>query len=65
MGIVKLLLVGAAAAVAYNYLTKKRADGTSLADDIKTQAPEWMDKAKPYIDKVTHQVSSKFKTVMN
>jgi len=65
MGLIKLLIVGAAAAAGYNYLTKKRADGTSIVDDIKNKAPEWMEKAKPYVDKFKNQVSYKTNTDTN
>lgn len=52
MGLLKLLVVGAAVAAGINHITKKREDGTSIMDDLKAKAPEWMDKAKPYIDQV-------------
>lgn len=48
MGFLKKIAVVAAAVAAYNYITKKRPDGTSVADDIKEKAPEWIDKAKQY-----------------
>ncbi len=56
MNLIKLLAVGAAAAYGVNELTKKRADGRSMVDNLKEKAPEWMEKARPYID----QLKTKF-----
>lgn len=55
MGMLKLLVVGAAVAAGIHHVTKKREDGTTLMDDLKAKAPEWMDKAKPYLDQVKGQ----------
>ena len=55
MGMLKLMVVGAAVAAGIHYITKKREDGTSIMDDIKEKAPEWMDKAKPLMDQVKSQ----------
>ena len=55
MNLIKLLAVGAAAAYGVNELTKKRADGRSMVDNIKERAPEWMEKARPYIDQVKNR----------
>ena len=55
MGMLRLLVVGAAVAAGIHHITKKREDGTSLMDDLKEKAPEWMDKAKPYLDQVKGQ----------
>lgn len=59
MSLLKYLIVGAAAAAGYNYITKRRPDGGSIADDLKAKAPEWMEKARPYIDQIKDQVSGK------
>ena len=55
MGLFRLLVTGAAVAAGVHYITKKRPDGTSIADDLKAKAPEWMEKAKPYINQVKEQ----------
>ena len=52
MGLLRLLFTGAAVAAGAYYVTKKRPDGTSIADDLKAKAPEWMDKAQPYINQM-------------
>lgn len=57
MGMLRLLVVGAAVAAGIHHITKKREDGTSLMDDLKEKAPQWMDKAKPYLDQVKGQFS--------
>lgn len=57
MGLIRFLAVGAAVAVGVNYLTKKRPDGTSVLDDLTARAPEWMDKAKEFTDKVKSRYS--------
>ncbi|MFD0793501.1 YtxH domain-containing protein [Mucilaginibacter litoreus] len=48
MGLIKFIAVGAAVGLGINYLTKKRADGRSVLDDITDKAPEWIDKAKNF-----------------
>ena len=57
MGLIRFLAFGAAVAVGVNYLTKKRPDGTSVLDDLTAKAPEWMDKAKEFGDKVKDRYS--------
>ena len=57
MGLLRFLAFGAAVAVGVNYLTKKRPDGTSVLDDLTAKAPEWMDKAKEFGDKVKDRYS--------
>ena len=57
MGLLRFLAFGAAVAVGVNYLTKKRPDGTSILDDLTARAPEWMDKAKEFGDKVKDRYS--------
>jgi len=58
MGLLRLLFTGAAVAAGVHYVTKKRVDGSSIADDLKAKAPEWMDKAKPYIDQVKSKITN-------
>jgi len=57
MGLLKLLVTGAAVAAGVHYVTKKRADGSSIVDDLKAKAPEWMEKAQPYIDQAKERIS--------
>lgn len=46
MGFIKNAIVGVALYEGIKYLTKKNALGISKLDQIKEQAPEWLDKAK-------------------
>jgi len=46
MGFIKNAIVGIAIYEAIKYLTKKDALGHSKFDDIREQAPEWIEKAK-------------------
>ena len=46
MGFIKNAIVGIAIYEAIKYLTKKDALGFSKLDEIKEQAPEWLEKAK-------------------
>ena len=57
MSLLRFLVTGAAVAAGVHYVTKKRPDGSSIMDDLKSKAPEWMDKAKPYVDQVKDQIS--------
>ena len=56
MGILKMAIVGAAVAYGINHITKKRADGTSILDNLTKDAPEWMDKAKQYATQTVNDV---------
>ncbi|RZK21451.1 MAG: YtxH domain-containing protein [Pedobacter sp.] len=49
MGLLKTAILGAAVYAGFKYVTKKDPiTGKSIVDDIKDQAPEWMEKAKGY-----------------
>ncbi len=50
MGLLKTALIGAIVYGAVKYLTKKDALGRSKFDDIKEQAPEWLERAKTAVD---------------
>ncbi|MFC6099471.1 hypothetical protein [Olivibacter domesticus] len=52
MGLLRTLLLGAAAYGAYKYATKKDVNGRSMVDDIKEKAPEWKEKIKRFKDDV-------------
>lgn len=46
MGFIKNAIVGIAIYEAIKYLTKKDALGISKLDEIRANAPEWVEKAK-------------------
>jgi len=52
MGLLKTALIGAAVYGAVKYLTKKDNLGQSKLDQIKEQAPEWLEKAKASLNQV-------------
>jgi hypothetical protein len=49
MSLLKFIIVGAAVGYGINYLTKKRADGHSIIEDLGADVPEWVDKAKQFV----------------
>jgi hypothetical protein len=51
------LVTGIVVAAGVHYATKKRPDGSSIADDLKAKAPEWMNKAQPYLNQIKEQFS--------
>jgi hypothetical protein len=57
MGLLKLLVVGAAVAYGINYVTKKGPDGKSIIDDLTENGPEWMDRAKKYGELTLEQIA--------
>ena len=61
MSIIRFALIGAAIAYGINHITKKRADGTSIMDDLADKAPEWMDKGKRQIEETIDQVAGSLK----
>jgi len=52
MGLLRTLLLGAAAYGAYKFATKKDVNGRSIVDDIKDKAPEWREKIKQVKDNI-------------
>ncbi len=54
MGFIKSALIGAAVYGAIKYVTKKdELTGRSIFDDLVDKAPEWIDEAKSYKEKLT------------
>lgn len=54
MGLLRTALIGAAVYGAFKYLTKKDGlTGRSTLDDLKDQAPEWLEKLKSYKEEMT------------
>ena len=54
MGLFRTALIGAALYGAYKYVTKPDViTGRTLVDDLKDNAPEWIEKAKGYKDDLT------------
>lgn len=58
MSLLKYAILGAAAVYGFKYATKKRdTDGKSLFDDLKDNAPDFINKAKEYGNKVKNDYS--------
>ena len=53
----RLFATGAALAAGIHYITKKRPDGSSIFEDFKAKAPDLMNRAEPYIDRLKGQFS--------
>ncbi|TDO23260.1 YtxH domain-containing protein [Pedobacter duraquae] len=59
MGLLKMIIVGAAVAAGVKYATKKRVeDGRSLVDDFKDNIPEWKEKAMQFKEKIRQDYAS-------
>ncbi|WP_316831305.1 YtxH domain-containing protein [Pedobacter aquatilis] len=53
MSLLKYVVLGAAAVYGYKYATRKReTDGKSILDDLKEQAPDYLDRAKKFGERV-------------
>jgi hypothetical protein len=61
MSILKYAMIGAAVAYGINYVTRKRADGTSIMDELTEKAPEWLEKGKHYAEQTINQITDKIK----
>ena len=61
MSILKYALIGAAVAYGIQYITKKREDGTSIADDFLDKATEWAGKGKEYATQVINNAEENIK----
>jgi hypothetical protein len=60
MGTIKTFLLGAGAAYAVYYITKKRPDGTSILDDLLDNPSLFMNMAKDYaIDEAVQTIKNK------
>ena len=58
MNLLKYALIGSAVVYGIQYVTKKRADGTSIMDDIMNKAPEWVNKGKQYAMETVKEVKN-------
>lgn len=57
MGLLRLLIAGAAIVAGVSYLTKKRPDGSSIFEDLKERVPDWMNRIQPYVEQLKGQFS--------
>jgi hypothetical protein len=61
MRILKFAIIGAAVAYGISEIIKRRADGTSLLDDVAVSASDLVEKAADYASKTIETVSQKVK----
>lgn len=61
MKLLTIILAGTAIAAGITYVTRKRADGTSILDELTNKAPEWMEKGKQFATEAIDQVSNQIR----
>jgi hypothetical protein len=54
------MAVGAALGYGIYYLTREKENGKSILDDLLEDAPDYVDRAKKYIDLTIDQVAERF-----
>ena len=60
MRIIKFMALGAAVGYGIYYLTKEKENGKSILDELLEDAPEYMDRAKKYVELTIEQVAERF-----
>lgn len=60
MRIIKFMALGAAVGYGIYYLTKEKENGKSILDELLEDAPEYMDRAKKYMELTIDQVAERF-----
>ena len=59
MRIVKFMAIGAAVGYGIYYLTKEKKNGKSILDELLEDAPDYLDRAKKYMEYTFDQVSER------
>ena len=59
MRIVKFMALGAAVGYGIYYLTKEKENGKSILDELLEDAPDYVDRAKKYMEYTFDQVSER------
>ena len=59
MRIIKFMALGAAVGYGIYYLTKEKENGKSLLDELLEDAPDYVDRAKKYMEYTFDQVSER------
>jgi hypothetical protein len=54
------MALGAAVGYGIYYLTKEKENGKSILDELLEDAPEYMDRAKKYMELTIDQVAERF-----
>ena len=59
MRILKFIAVGAAVGYGIYYLTREKENGKSLLEELLEDAPDYMDRAKKYVELTIDQVAER------
>ena len=60
MRILKFMAVGAAVGYGIYYLTREKENGKSRLEELIEDAPDYMDRAKKYVELTIDQVAERF-----
>lgn len=59
MRIIKFMAIGAALGYGIYYLTKEKENGKSVLDELLEDAPDYVDRAKKYVEYTIDQVAER------
>jgi hypothetical protein len=62
MRILKFMAVGAAVGYGIYYLTKEKENGKSILDELIEEGPDYVDRAKKYLEYTVDQISERLNT---
>ena len=60
MRIIRFMAIGAAVGYGIYYLTKETENGKSILEELLEDAPDYMDRAKKYVEYTFDQVAERF-----
>lgn len=60
MRILKFMAIGAAVGYGIYYVTRKKENGKSILEEVLEDAPDYMDRAKKYMEYTIDQVAERF-----
>ena len=60
MRIIRFMPIGAAVGYGIYYLTKEKENGKSILEELLEDAPDYMDRAKKYVEYTFDQVAERF-----
>jgi len=60
MRIIRFMAIGAAVGYGIYYLTKEKENGKSILEELLEDAPDYMDRAKKYVEYTFDQVAERF-----
>jgi hypothetical protein len=59
MRILKFMAIGAAAGYGIYYLTRKKENGKSILEEVLEDAPDYVERAKKYVEYTIDQVAER------